>query len=835
MSAIRSDLPRLPGEPSCEKPTGRPLSAATERLYDHWGRYQDSTNKFYTTFKYSRVSGIGKEAGVTRRDPTTVLRIDGTYFVWYTRRKTANDRDHGNKPPLRQQSWNTPVFDWDLAEIWYATSTDGFNWVERGVAVRRGSNDAFDGRSVFTPDVLMTEDRFYLYYQAVDYPYRTQTRNSIGMSWAESPHGPWHRATTPVLRPGAAGAWLDDDDSDEVLRYGDWDSHKVHDPFILVRNGKVLLYYKGQPMGWTTKYARGIGWGVAVADAPEGPFVKSPLNPVTNSGHETCLFPYGDGILAICGHDGPEKDTIQFAADGLNFDVVSHVTLPPLAAGPFAPDSYCDAKDGAGIAWGLSHIATEEMKSGNSYIVRFDCNLRRNIERPGFRGANMRFPEAVYFSPDLALNAGNFREQTYAHEPEKPPETRPATPISRAMERVYANYGVYKDQRSPFFSAFKYSRVSGIGEETGITRRDPSKIIKVGDTYYVWYTRRATEETWSGVAQASETRPAWDWDMADIWYATSEDGFHWVERGQAVARGDRGSFDDRAVFTPDILIHEGRFYLYYQVIRGLWKRRSIHQIGLAWADSPEGPWSKLDQPALQPGRRGGFRNAEDDADAVTSFGQWDSHKLHDPFVLKYRGRIWLYYKGVQYGRAYRHDLGVAWGVAVADDPRGPFEKSPLNPITNSGHETFLYPFRQGIVAITSHEGPEKNTVQYAPDGLNFEVVGKLSAAPVAAGPYVPDAFSDKGDGRGITWGLAHIQHQNEGRMRNGYLVRFDCNLSRDRDRAGFYRAWNFRFPESVYFSRDFALSASMKAEAQQLMAAIDEDTRPAKVERPSST
>ncbi len=825
MAKISSDKRRLPGEKSEAKPTKRKLSAAHARLYDKWGIYQDSTNEFYTTFKYSRIKGIGKEAGVTRRDPTTVLRIDGAYYVWYTRRKTAKDRDHGNRPPLRQQTWDRPVFDWDLAEIWYATSEDGFNWTERGAAVKRGPADAYDGRSVFTPDVLMTKDGFYLYYQAVDYPYRTRTRNSVGMSFSKSPHGPWQRAEAPVLRPGEPGEWLGDDDSGDVRRYGDWDSHKVHDPFIMVRDGEYWLYYKGQPMGWTTKYSRGIGWGVAIAGKPEGPFVKSPLNPVTNSGHETCLFPYGEGILAICGHDGPEKDTIQYAADGLNFDVVSHVSLPPLAAGPFAPDSYSDTRDGAGIIWGLSHIATEEMKTGNSYIVRFDCNLRRELERTGFRGSNIRYPEEVYFSPDLALNERNMQDLVYANEPEKPDEARPAGPISRAMARVYDTYGVYKDAQSEFFSAFRYSPVGGIGFEAGVTRRDPSKVINVGGNYYVWYTRRQTELGWRGIANASETRPAWDWDMADIWYATSRDGFHWEERGPAVKRGERGSFDDRAVFTPDILAHEGKYYLYYQVTQGVWKHRSLHQIGMAWAESPDGPWTKLAEPVLRTGRRGRFIGDEDDADAVDSFGDWDSHKLHDPYALKYRGQIWLYYKGVQFGRAYRHDLGIGWGAAIADDPRGPFVKSPLNPLTNSGHETFLYPFRGGIAAVTSHEGPEKNTVQFAPDGLNFEVVGKVSAPPVAAGPHVPDAFSDNGDGRGLSWGLAHIQHGHAGRLANGYLVRFDCNLSRDWRRADFYRAWNYRFPESVYFSQEFRLTEQEQADAIELMQRIDEDTK----------
>ena len=825
MKPITSDKPFLPGEPTSAKPIDRPLSAATERLYDKWGRFQDSTSEFYTTFKYSQVSGIGKQAGVTRRDPTTVLRINGTYYVWYTRRQTSKNRDPSNKPPRRQQRWDTPVFDWDLAEIWYATSKDGFHWQEQGPAVRRGPKDAYDGRSVFTPDVLMAGGRFYLYYQAVDYPYTHRTRNTIGMSWAESPHGPWHRAESPALTPGEPGEWLGDDDSDEVSRYGAWDSHKVHDPFILARDGQYWLYYKGQPMGWTTPYSPGIAWGAAIAEQPEGPFVKSPLNPVTNSGHETCLFPYGEGLLAICGHDGPEKDTIQYAADWLNFEVVAHVTLPPLAAGPFAPDSYRGNRDGKGITWGLSHIATEEMKSGHSYIVRFDCNLRRGLERPGYRGTNIRYPEAVYFSADLALSAENMQTPTYANEPEPPPETRPPAPISKATQRVYDIYGPYKDQHSDFFSAFKYSRISGIGKEKGITRRDPSKIIKAGDTYHVWYTRRQTQETWQGVEQASETRPAWAWDKAEIWHAASKDGFHWQEQGIAVPRGQPGAYDDRSVFTPDILAHDGRYFLYYQVIQGVWKHRSVHQIGMAWAESPAGPWTKLEEPILRPGRRGGFVGDDDDPNAIESYGDWDSHKLHDPYILKYRGQFWLFYKGVQFGRAYRHDLGIGWGVAMADDPRGPFIKSPLNPVTNSGHETFLYPFREGIVAVTSHEGPEKNTVQYAPDGLHFDVVGKVSVPPVAAGPYVPDAFADNGDGRGITWGLAHIHHGHDGPLADSYLVRFDCSLSRDTQRAGFYRAWNYRWPESTYFSRDFRLTAAMKADALALMAAIDEDTQ----------
>lgn len=48
-------------------------------------------------------------------------------------------------------------------------------------------------------------------------------------------------------------------------------------------------------------------WGVAIADDIMGPYVKSEYNPVTNSGHETCLWKYNGGIAAFLRTDGVEK------------------------------------------------------------------------------------------------------------------------------------------------------------------------------------------------------------------------------------------------------------------------------------------------------------------------------------------------------------------------------------------------------------------------------------------------------------------------------------------------------------------------------------------------
>ena len=34
-----------------------------------------------------------------------------------------------------------------------------------------------------------------------------------------------------------------------------------------------------------------------------------------------------------------------------------------------------------------------------------------------------------------------------------------------------------------------HSKIEGIGAEAGVMRRDPSDVIKVGDLFYVWYSK----------------------------------------------------------------------------------------------------------------------------------------------------------------------------------------------------------------------------------------------------------------------------------------------------------------------------------------------------------
>ena len=389
MSDSKKSTSAFPARLPLEKPTDRPLSAATHRLYDMWTPKQDSGNPFYTTFRYSRVTGIGKddsELSVSRRDPSKVLKIGDTYYVWYTRRRSKYMPV--GRLNIDQANDEIPVVDWDLADICYATTKDGFDWVEQGVAVARAPKGNYGDRSLSTPDVLVFDGRYYLYYQTFTTMWRQNDCVNVSIAWSDSPDGPWTRLDRPVVPQGAGG---------------EWDSCAIHDPYPLVYKGKIWVYYKGSP---ADKSPGNLlrAQGVAIADHPEGPYIKSELNPLTNSGHETMLWPYEGGIAALLIQDGPEKDTIQFAADGLNFEPKAHVQLSPHAPGPFCPDAFADNGDGRGITWGLSHIIPQTDNTNTGlYLVRFDCDLSRDSERPEFRRSNIHWHEDTWFQPETLL------------------------------------------------------------------------------------------------------------------------------------------------------------------------------------------------------------------------------------------------------------------------------------------------------------------------------------------------------------------------------------------------------------------------------------------------
>jgi hypothetical protein len=295
--------------------------------------------------------------------------------------------------------------------------------------------------------------------------------------------------------------------------------------------------------------------------------------------------------------------------------------------------------------------------------------------------------------------------------------------------------------------------------EKGVVRRDPSAMIKENGKYYVWYSK-STGLT-QGFGGDIENDKVFPWDRCDIWYATSEDGITWKEEGLAVARGKKGEYDDRSVFTVEIMKYDGKYYLCYQTVKSPYNVRVKNQIGLAWADSPDGPWTKSKEPILSPADNGVWKGEEQNRFMVEKKGDFDSHKVHDPCILPYKGKFYLYYKGEQMGeqitfggRQIRH------GVAIADNPKGPYIKSPYNPISNSGHEICVWPYNGGIASLITTDGPEKNTIQWAPDGINFEIVSSIKDAPHAIG-LNRSTDNEKEPTEILRWGLTHIYNNGD--------------------------------------------------------------------------
>ena len=296
--------------------------------------------------------------------------------------------------------------------------------------------------------------------------------------------------------------------------------------------------------------------------------------------------------------------------------------------------------------------------------------------------------------------------------------------------------------------------------EEGVVRRDPSAVIKENGKYYVWYSKSVGPSQGFGGDVANEK--VFPWDRCDIWYATSEDGETWKEEGLAVARGEKGTYDDRSVFTVEIMKFENKYYLCYQTVKSPYNVRVKNQVGLAWSDSPNGPWTKSEQPILSPADNGIRKGEEQNRFLVEKKGDFDSHKVHDPCIIPYKGKFYLYYKGEQMGekitfggRQIRH------GVAIADNPLGPYVKSPYNPISNSGHEICVWPYNDGIAALITTDGPEKNTIQWAPDGINFEIMSVIPGVSAHAIGLDRSADNEKEPTEILRWGLSHIYNNSD--------------------------------------------------------------------------
>ena len=132
------------------------------------------------------------------------------------------------------------------------------------------------------------------------------------------------------------------------------------------------------------KSARETQMGLAIADHPQGPYVRHPSNPVIPGNHEVLVWPQGTGVGAMIGTIGPKSITnsIMYAADGINFSKVGKVKQGPWAGGAYRPEAFTQSGTGSIPKWGVEIGRTRGKAAKETknlpFIQRFDVTVKPN-------------------------------------------------------------------------------------------------------------------------------------------------------------------------------------------------------------------------------------------------------------------------------------------------------------------------------------------------------------------------------------------------------------------------------------------------------------------------
>lgn len=173
--------------------------------------------------------------------------------------------------------------------------------------------------------------------------------------------------------------------------------------------------------------------------------------------------------------------------------------------------------------------------------------------------------------------------------------------------------------------------------------------------------------------------------------------------------------EDHCVWGGTQVRHsDGKYYLIYS----RWPKSAgfggwviCCELGWAVSDSPLGPWT-----------RGGTALA-----GTGVAGDWDRDCVHNPTMIPYEGRYYLYYMANHgNGEYWNHRNNQRIGVAVADHPAGPWKRSeaPVIDVTPGSHDHLM----------TSNP-----TAAIRPDGgilMVYKAVGDNNGLRPQGGPVV---------------------------------------------------------------------------------------------------
>ena len=187
--------------------------------------------------------------------------------------------------------------------------------------------------------------------------------------------------------------------------------------------------------------------------------------------------------------------------------------------------------------------------------------------------------------------------------------------------------------------------------------------------------------------------------------------------GPVLSPRGEGAWDATTCHNPHVQIVDGRYCLFYLGNRN--GKTDTKRVGLAVADSLEGPWQRMDEPLLETGPE----------------GAWDDHCTTNPSFLRHpNGQYWLYYKSWNTADYLNDQPPVRgnrkYGLAVAERLEGPYHRHPENPLIDfSGRgnnrqceDAYIW-LEDGIFKIITRDmgvfNHEVGLYMESPDGLQW--------------------------------------------------------------------------------------------------------------------
>ncbi|MEJ6980684.1 glycoside hydrolase family protein [Pedobacter sp. P351] len=217
--------------------------------------------------------------------------------------------------------------------------------------------------------------------------------------------------------------------------------------------------------------------------------------------------------------------------------------------------------------------------------------------------------------------------------------------------------GVYlKDHLSAF--AKKLRPIGRVLESEGFYVWCNSPIQAPDGKIHVFYSRWSAKKGMGGWINSCEIAHA----VAD----KPEGPYQYIET--VLAPRGPGFWDATTCHNPLIKFVDGKYCLFFMGNSN--GKTNTKRIGMATADSLNGPWTRPDQPLLEAGPE----------------GAWDDHCTTNPAFIKHpNGQYWLYYKSWNNNDYYNSKDPLIrgnrkYGLAISDKLEGPYVRYSDKPI-----------------------------------------------------------------------------------------------------------------------------------------------------------